>query len=108
MSDHGLEDDLFGASDNEAPPQPPSPIASSSRGSPKPSGTATPAKQEDEGVADLVCLSTCIHQDTKLTASSGKTKMITHLPHLHELEQLLHLIHLSLIHLDRGLKPRIR
>jgi hypothetical protein len=52
MSEDGL-DDLFGGSDTEAPPRPAS-IASSSRGSPKPSGTATPAK-EDEGVDDLVC-----------------------------------------------------
>jgi hypothetical protein len=51
MSEDGL-DDLFGGSDTEAPLRPAS-IASSSRGSPKPSGTATPAK-EDEGVDDLV------------------------------------------------------
>jgi hypothetical protein len=51
MSEDGL-DDLFGGSDTEAPPRPAS-IASSSRGSPKPSGTATPAKEE-EGVDDLV------------------------------------------------------
>jgi hypothetical protein len=51
MSEDGL-DELFGGSDNEAPPRPAS-IASSSRGSPQPSGTATPAKEE--GVDDLVC-----------------------------------------------------
>lgn len=53
MSEDGL-DDLFGGSDTEAPPRPAS-IASSSRGSPKPSGTATPAKEE-EAIDDLVRL----------------------------------------------------
>lgn len=77
MSDNELENDLFGGSDDEAPPKPPSPTASSSRGSPKPehSGTATPAvnNEEDDGIgADLACVILAIRVwDSKLTLQFG-------------------------------------
>lgn len=57
MSNNDLENDLFGGSDDGAQPQAPSPVASSSRGSPKPqpSGAVSPqsAKANDEDDGDI-------------------------------------------------------
>jgi hypothetical protein len=75
MSDNGLEDDLFGGSDDGAPPRPPSPVASSSRGSPAPvpTDTESPAKQaadgtgveeDGDGVDDLVSSFACRSTET--------------------------------------------
>ena len=106
MSDDGL-DGLFGGSDDGAPAPPrPASIASSSRGSPKPSGTATPAKDE-EVIDDLVCLPEYQYQSVnqELTTSLGMmmTRLLRLLELLHqgELGQIPHPTHLPLHGLGR-------
>jgi len=104
MSEDGL-DGLFGGSDDGAPAPPrPASIASSSRGSPKPSGTATPAKDE-EAIDDLVCPSEYQSVNQELTTSLGMTTTrplrLLELLHPEELGQIPPPTHLPLHGLGR-------